>query len=95
VPRRRCVGCGRTAPKSELVRLALAREASERRSHRAVIDTSKTMPGRGAYLCRGTDPTHPDPACLELALRRGGIARTLRRAVKLDLGESSIASPNS
>ncbi len=28
VPRRRCVGCGRIAPKSELVRLAVARDCS-------------------------------------------------------------------
>lgn len=46
------------------------------------------MPGRGAYLCRAADPDRgpglPDPACLERAVRRGGIARTLRAAVTLD-----------
>jgi predicted RNA-binding protein YlxR (DUF448 family) len=98
VPRRRCVGCGRIAPKSELVRLAVADrrpagEAGERRSHRAVIDAYGALPGRGAYLCRGSDPSTPDPSCLRLATRRGGIARTLRRAVQLDLGDSSDRDP--
>jgi predicted RNA-binding protein YlxR (DUF448 family) len=86
VPRRRCVGCGRLAPKSELVRIALARDARGSRAHRAVIDAPGTLSGRGAYLCRGSDGGTPDGDCLQRALRRGGIARTLRRAVELDLG---------
>jgi predicted RNA-binding protein YlxR (DUF448 family) len=84
VPRRRCVGCGRIAPKSELVRLAVAREDGAR-TRRAVIDTAGTLPGRGAYLCRasGTRAT-PNPDCLRLAERQRGIARALRCAVTLD-----------
>jgi predicted RNA-binding protein YlxR (DUF448 family) len=79
------VGCGRVAPKSELVRLAVARDARGSRAQRAVIDNSGTLPGRGAYLCRGVDRNDPDGDCLRHALRRGGIARTLRRNVSLDL----------
>ncbi len=45
------------------------------------------MPGRGAYLCRA-GAAHAagrvDPACLDRASRRGGIARALRAAVTLD-----------
>jgi uncharacterized protein len=83
VPRRRCVGCGRIASKSELVRLAVS-GAGDERPRRAVIDLAGTLPGRGAYLCRaGTAGTTPDPACLQLAERRRGIARTLRCAVTL------------
>jgi hypothetical protein len=48
-----------------------------------VLDRDCTMPGRGAYLCRGTGAAEPSPECLALALRRGGIARTLRCAVTL------------
>ncbi len=92
MPRRRCVGCGRIAPKSELLRIAAtvqgAAGESERARRHAVLDRDGTMPGRGAYLCRAADPDRrsglPDPACLERALRRGGIARTLRAAVTLD-----------
>lgn len=51
MPRRRCVGCGRIAPKSELLRIAAARDDGGR-SRRAVIDPAGTLPGRGAYLCR-------------------------------------------
>jgi predicted RNA-binding protein YlxR (DUF448 family) len=81
VPRRRCVGCGRIASKSELVRLALAGEG---RPRHAVIDPAGTLPGRGAYLCRaGTAEPKPKPDCLQLAERRRGIARTLRCSVTL------------
>jgi hypothetical protein len=84
VPRRRCVGCGRIAPKSELLRIALTVERS------AVHDRDGTMPGRGAYLCRaapdalGGNPELPAPACLRRAMSRGGIARALRSAATLD-----------
>jgi predicted RNA-binding protein YlxR (DUF448 family) len=53
----------------------------------AVADRAGTMPGRGAYLCRGgsADAVAPvDQECLERASRRGGIARALRAAVTLD-----------
>jgi predicted RNA-binding protein YlxR (DUF448 family) len=89
------VGCGRIAPKSELLRLAVAGPTGDRRVRRAVIDERGSMPGRGAYLCRGAECTSPEPDCLQEALRRGGIARTLRGAVKLDIGDLSRAIPNS
>jgi predicted RNA-binding protein YlxR (DUF448 family) len=43
-----------------------------------------TMPGRGAYLCRGAQPETPAAECLQLALRRRAIPRALRAAVSLD-----------
>jgi len=50
-----------------------------------VRDPDGTMPGRGAYLCSDPrTPAAPAPACLALALRRGGIARTLRAQVTVD-----------
>jgi predicted RNA-binding protein YlxR (DUF448 family) len=42
------------------------------------------MPGRGAYLCLGTRPGLPDPACLAAAVRTAAVARTLRAKVTLD-----------
>jgi predicted RNA-binding protein YlxR (DUF448 family) len=83
VPRRRCVGCGRIAPKSELLRLAVDPDA-ERPPRRVLIDPAAKLPGRGAYLCRGREPALADPACLERATRRGGIARALRSPVTLE-----------
>jgi hypothetical protein len=87
VPRRRCVGCGRIAPKSELLRLVVATDG-DGHSRRALIDQHGTMPGRGAYLCAREDsrrgPGLVDPACLSRAVGRGGIARALRARVTLD-----------
>jgi predicted RNA-binding protein YlxR (DUF448 family) len=82
VPRRRCVGCGRVAPKSELMRLVAVREGSAGPAQ-AVYDPGCTMPGRGAYLCRGQRSGQPDGDCLARTLRRGAIGRALRCSVSL------------
>lgn len=87
MPRRRCVGCGRSAPKAELIRLVAVQ------TRRAAIDPAGTLPGRGAYLCRGERSDRPAPACAALAVRRGGIARTLRRSVQVDLEALLEAEP--
>lgn len=91
MPRRRCVGCGRIAPKAELLRIAasaIEQPAAGKRAPRlAVLDERAVMPGRGAYLCRACDahsPSRPHPDCLRRANHRGGIARALRSAVTLD-----------
>ncbi|HEV2975723.1 MAG TPA: YlxR family protein [Solirubrobacteraceae bacterium] len=88
MPRRRCVGCGRIAPKSELLRIAGVADGDGRRA-RAVIDARARMPGRGAYLCRGAahrgEPPRPDEQCLARALERRAVARALRRPVAGDL----------
>jgi predicted RNA-binding protein YlxR (DUF448 family) len=83
VPRRRCVGCGRIAPKPELIRIAAVRDSESRRA-RAVCDGEGTLPGRGAYLCRDGGSRRPLAECLQLALGRGGIPRALRSAVTID-----------
>jgi uncharacterized protein len=69
------VGCGRRAPKAELVRLAVEGD-------RVVVDPVATRPGRGAYVC--------DAACAESARRRKAFPRAFRRAVSVtdDLVES-------
>jgi len=61
---------------------ALADGEGSRR--RAVIDRAGTMPGRGAYLCRGRAPGEPAADCLAGAMRRGGIPRALRCRVTID-----------
>jgi uncharacterized protein len=85
VPHRRCIGCGRIAPKAELLRIALgAAQSSKRRL--ATIDHAGTMPGRGAYVCRAEgngSASAPNRPCLERASRRGAIPRALRAAVTL------------
>jgi len=81
-PRRRCVGCGRIAPKSELLRVALA--PARAGPARAVPDPAAALPGRGAYLCLDRGSALPVRDCAVRAARNRGIARTLRCAVSLD-----------
>jgi hypothetical protein len=83
VPHRRCVGCGRVAPKSELLRLAAAPPSSG--PARAIVEPPAQLPGRGAYLCRSPDESRPAAACLARASRRGGIGRALRRPIAGEL----------
>jgi predicted RNA-binding protein YlxR (DUF448 family) len=67
-PIRSCVGCGRRAPKRELVRF-VAREGE--------LAAGAGLPGRGAYTCRRL-------ACFERAAGRRAFNRTLRRTVRVD-----------
>ena len=73
-PMRTCIGCRAVAGRSHLVRIVLASPA------RAVVDESASAPGRGAWL-------HPEPACLDQAVRRRAFARALRAAGPVDTGD--------
>lgn len=66
VPQRTCVGCRRTRPKAELLRLAATPDTVR-------LDTAQRLPGRGAYVC-------PDPRCVDAAARRDG--RAVQRALR-------------
>lgn len=68
-PVRTCVGCRRRAARSALVRLVW--DATAGPAGAVVVDRARVLPGRGASV-------HPDPACLEKALRRKAIGRALR-----------------
>jgi uncharacterized protein len=68
VPIRTCVGCGRKAPQSELIRFV---------AQDGVLVWSATAPGRGAYSCRRL-------ACFERAASRRGFNRTLRQTVRVE-----------
>ena len=69
-PVRTCAGCGRKAPKSELVRFA-AREG--------LLTVDPDGAGRGAYTCKRLQ-------CFERAAARRAFNRTLRATVKVDPG---------
>jgi uncharacterized protein len=69
-PLRTCVGCGRKAPKADLLRF-VARNGS--------LVPGPTDPGRGAYTCRRL-------ACFERAASKNAFNRTLRRTVRIDPG---------
>ncbi|HTC61198.1 MAG TPA: YlxR family protein [Solirubrobacteraceae bacterium] len=82
IPRRRCVGCGRLAPKPELVRLASVAAGAER-PPMTVLDRAGTLPGRGAYVCRSESVRAPSIECMKLATRKGTLQRAFRRAVEV------------
>ena len=67
-PVRTCVGCGRKAPQSELMRFV---------AQDGVLVESDTASGRGAYTCRRL-------ACFERAASRRGFNRTLKQTVRVD-----------
>ena len=68
VPERTCVGCGRKAPQSELLRFG---------SVDGVLTPGRAVPGRGAYTCRRL-------VCFERAIASRGFNRVLRRTVLVD-----------
>ena len=67
-PIRSCVGCGRKATQSELLRF-VAREG--------LLVPGAGQPGRGAYTCRRLP-------CFERAVARRAFNRTLRQNVEVE-----------
>ena len=65
---RTCVACREEAGKGELVRLTRGPDG------RVVVDLTGRTAGRGAYL-------HRAPHCVEVARRRGALARALKAEV--------------
>jgi predicted RNA-binding protein YlxR (DUF448 family) len=63
VPERTCIGCGRKASRSDLVRLR-ATPGGPR------LDPRRCGPGRGAWLC-------PTPQCFDAAVKRRRFAGAL------------------
>ncbi|MBO0715459.1 MAG: YlxR family protein [Acidimicrobiales bacterium] len=63
-PQRSCIGCRRVADPSALVRVTRTRQGE--------LALGRHLPGRGAWLCRGS------MACAEQAARRGAFSRALR-----------------
>ena len=67
-PMRRCAGCGVSREKRELIRIVRCPDGEIH------LDTTGRMNGRGAYICR-------DEKCLEQAIKRKGLDRTLKVSV--------------
>ncbi|MBX3194421.1 MAG: YlxR family protein [Microbacteriaceae bacterium] len=72
-PVRTCLGCRQRAPRPSLVRVVA-------RDGRVAVDAAARLPGRGAWL-------HPDPGCVEQAIRRRAFGRALRAT---DLGTANL-----
>ncbi|MUK02371.1 DUF448 domain-containing protein [Vibrio cholerae] len=70
-PVRTCVGCRRRDRQSHVMRV-VARPIDGQDV--AVIDERRRLSGRGAWV-------HPDPACVETAVKRKAFNRAFRRPV--------------
>ncbi len=80
---RRCVGCGESKPKRELIRIACI-------DGKLSADPTGKGGGRGTYICK-------DPACAELAFKKNGFAKSLRMQVsreQLDALKTEIEELN-
>nr|WP_325053187.1 DUF448 domain-containing protein [Erythrobacter insulae] len=66
---RRCILCGETLPRTDLVRLAISPEGQ------VLPDPGAKAPGRGAWIA-------PDRAALEAAMADGHLKRALMRSFK-------------
>ncbi len=73
-PMRRCVGCGISKEKSELIRVIRDTEGNIR------LDPTGRANGRGAYVCR-------DEKCLEMAINKKGLERTLKVSVPEEIAD--------
>ncbi len=71
---RKCVGCGEMKDRKDLVRIVRSTDGS------ISLDMTQKMNGRGAYICRSL-------TCLETAVKKRGLERTLKCAVAKDVYE--------
>jgi uncharacterized protein len=67
-PIRSCIGCGRKAPQSELLRFVV---------RDGLLAPGSNEPGRGAYTCRRL-------SCFERAVARRAFNRTLKRNIRVE-----------
>ena len=74
-PVRTCIGCRRRELAVELLRVVAVDEGNGNCA--VIVDTARKLPGRGAWL-------HPDPQCLDAAIRRQAFVRALRISGKPD-----------
>lgn len=68
---RKCVGCGTSRPKQELIRIAAQNEKLN-------IDIDGKAPGRGVYVC-------PNRDCIEKASKNNGFKRSLKKNIETDV----------
>ena len=74
IPMRRCVGCGESKTKKELIRIvALPSGMIE-------LDRTGKKSGRGVYICDNQE-------CFEKAYKSHGLERSLKRPVSRDVYE--------
>lgn len=73
-PERRCVGCGVSIPKKELLRVVRAPDGS------ISLDFTGKKSGRGAYLCRNT-------TCFNKAKKSKRLEKNLNASISTEIYE--------
>lgn len=64
IPQRKCLGCGESIPKKELIRVVRAPSGD------VSLDFVEKKPGRGAYICKSAE-------CFRLARKARRLERAL------------------
>ena len=72
IPLRTCAGCGRRAPKPELIRLVRVESGS------VEIDVQGKQPGRGGYLCQSL-------VCWQKGIGKGRIDQALGTSIPAEI----------
>lgn len=74
IPLRKCIGCGESKAKKELVRIVKNKE------NQVNVDLTGKQNGRGAYICK-------DVNCFELAQKSNKIAKSLEIKISEEIYE--------
>lgn len=75
VPERRCVGCGKSFPKNELIRVVKTPEGN------VELDFHGKRSGRGAYICKNAE-------CLKIARKAKRLERNLNVGISDEIYDS-------
>ncbi|MCV7379640.1 YlxR family protein [Mycobacterium alsense] len=70
-PVRTCVGCRKRGLAAELLRVVAVSTGNG--EYAVIVDSRSNLPGRGAWL-------HPEPRCVQQAIRRRAFTKALRIA---------------
>lgn len=71
-PIRRCIACGDMYPKELMLRVVKLKD--DQGNHAFIVDESKKINGRGAYMCH-------KKVCLEQARKSRGLERSFKMGV--------------
>jgi predicted RNA-binding protein YlxR (DUF448 family) len=83
LPQRKCVGCGISKNKNELIRVVRSPAVEGEASQELSIDLKGKKSGRGAYICR-------DEECLKKALKTRKFERSLEVKISDELAQSLL-----
>ncbi len=72
IPLRKCIGCGESKPKKELIRIV------KNNQNEVSVDLTGKLNGRGAYIC-------PTVECFEAAYKTKKFARSLETEITEDV----------